>query len=254
MKSVGIGFLLLLLPLLAEAQYPSYPGYTPYSEPTPPLQPKATRSSDKKTRFTEWLLPFILEENKRLVETRQYLWRLLNYLNAGYRLNDEAALWLERLAQQYKLDKDPLVEPEARIELLKRVDALPVSMVLAQAALESAWGQSRFTRVANNLFGIWTYNPSKGVIPLKRATGKKHFVRKFASVGESLSYYMHLLNTQPTYRELRELRYQQRLRGEPLDGLKLAAGLDKYSAKGKDYVSLVRNLIRQNGWQKWDYF
>ncbi len=248
-------FALILTPLAALAQYAGYPGYAPYYSPIQPI-PAApeTAKDDKKTRFSEWLLPFILQENQRLLEQRQSLWRLISYLNAGYRLELDAALWLERLAREYKLKTDPISDPEARIELLKRVDAIPPSLALAQAAIESAWGQSRFTRVANNLFGIWTYDPNKGVLPKARESGKKHYVRKFANAGESLRYYMHLLNTQPAYRKLRELRYRQRLRGEALSGPVLAEGLVKYSAKGKDYVTLVRNMIRQNGWEKWDYF
>ena len=249
----SIGLVLLLMPVFASAQYAGYPSWpaAPVQAPDPP---PASEKKDKKTRFVEWLLPFILEENERLTTQRQYLWRLINYLNAGYRLDVEAALWLERLAREYKLEKDPISDPDARIELVKRVDAIPPSLALAQAALESAWGQSRFTRIANNLFGIWTYDPGKGVLPLARESGKKHYVRKFSDAGESLRYYMHLLNTQPAYRKLRELRYRQRLRGETLNGPLLAEGLDRYSAKGKDYVDILRNMIRQHGWQKWDYF
>jgi len=253
MPSFLLGLVLLILSPGLLAQTAGYPAYPPYYAP-PETPVRNTRPEDKKTRFTEWLLPYILQENQRLLETRQSLWRLISYLDAGYRLELDAALWLERLAQKYKLDSDPISDPKARIELLKRVDAIPPSLALAQAAIESAWGQSRFTRVANNLFGIWTYDPARGVLPQNRESGKKHFVRKFADAGESLRYYMHLLNTQPAYGQLRELRYQQRLRGEALSGVLLAEGLERYSARGKDYVTLIRNMIRQNGWAQWDYF
>jgi Bax protein len=253
MPSVLLGLFLLILSPGLLAQTAGYPAYPPYYAP-PPTPVQNTRPEDKKTRFTEWLLPYILQENQRLMETRQSLWRLISYLDAGYRLEPDTALWLERLAQEYKLDSNPVSDPEARIELLKRVDVIPPSLALAQAAIESAWGQSRFTRIANNLFGIWTFDKNRGVLPKSRESGKKHYVRRFADAGESLRFYMHLLNTQPAYRRLRELRHQQRLRGEALSGPLLAEGLERYSARGKDYVTLIRNMIRQNGWSQWDYF
>ncbi len=243
---------LLLVPPAALAQpYPApYGGYGGYTEPPP----RATRVEDKKTRFAEWLLPYIQQENQRLDALRLKLWRLANYLNAGYGLAPDTAAWLRRLAKTYKLDGDPVSDRKTRDALVRRVDVIPPSLALAQAAIESAWGQSRFTRVANNLFGIWTHDPKKGVLPLNRVDGKKHFVRKFADAGESLRYYGHLLNTQPAYRKLRRLRFEQRLRGEPVSGLVLAGGLDSYSARGRDYVIMVRNLIRQNDWQRYDVY
>ncbi len=258
MLTRSTGLLLLLTPLLTSAQYAAYPGY-PYYPSAPVYAPAqvpapASAQTDRKTRFVEWLLPFIIEENERLAAQRQYLWQLANQLDAGYPLDADASLWLRRLAREYQLKSDPVSDPEARSELLKRVDAIPPSLALAQAAMESAWGQSRFTRVANNLFSIWTLDPDKGVLPLARKGGKKRYVRKFSDAGESLRYYMHMLNTRPDYRKLRELRYRQRLRGVALSGPLLAEGLGQYSSKGKDYIDILRNMIRQQGWQKWDRF
>jgi len=247
-------FFLLLLASSVQAQYYAYPPAASLSTAPPVPASPPVRKDDKKTRFAEWLLPFIIQENQRVMEQRQTAWRLISYLNAGYRLDADSALWLERLAREYRVQDDPLTDPKARNELLLRVDAIPPSLALAQAAIESAWGQSRFTRVANNLFGIWTWDERKGVLPKARKTGKKHYVRKFPDAGASLRYYMHLLNTLPAYRAFRELRHQQRLRGEALSGPLLAEGLDRYSARGKDYVLLIRNTIRSNGWTRWDYF
>ena len=99
--------------------------------------------------------------------------------------NDKS--WLKKLAKKYRLSGDIIGDISLQQELLKRVDEIIPSMALAQAANESAWGTSRFSKQGNNLFGIWTYNSEIGIKPLKREPGKKHFVRKFKSFQESVS-------------------------------------------------------------------
>ena len=127
-----------------------------------------------------------------------------------------------------------------------------MSLVLVQVVNESVWGWSRFAQEVNNLFGIWTYDEDKGIKPLNREEGKTHLVRIFDDYGESVSYYMHTLNSHPAYRELREIRQQLRTSGQEIDGHKLAAGLEKYSARGQVYIELIRSLIRQNRWAQLD--
>jgi cytochrome c oxidase subunit 2 len=126
------------------------------------------------------------------------------------------------------------------------VDAVPAALVLAQAANESGWGTSRFAQEANNLFGMWTWDKDAGLLPERRAANARHFVRVFNNLRGAVDNYLHTINTGPAYRELRMLREQQRLRGEPLSAWKLAAGLSRYSERGEEYVAEIRSIIRFN--------
>ena len=137
-------------------------------------------------------------------------------------------------------------------QLLKRVDIIPASLPLAQAANETGWGTSRFAKEANNYFGIWTYEAEQGLKPRNRESDKKHFVRKFTSPAASVKFYMNLLNTHPAYKELRNIRYSLRQERQKISGVKLAQGLEKYSAKGNEYIKLITLLITQNQWAQLD--
>ncbi len=118
--------------------------------------------------------------------------------------------------------------------------------MLAQAANESAWGTSRFTRVANNLFGQWTWQAAHGIVPASRPEGERYLVRKFPSLRDSVRDYLYNLNVGHAYEGLRRLRHEMRRRGQPLDAAILAAGLSRYSGRGAAYVEEIRRIIRGN--------
>jgi Bax protein len=202
--------------------------------------------------FIASLLPSIKKENRRLLELRQTVEQLLDELDAGGSLSQREQQQIKDLAKQYRVKQDPLTSKAARSELLRKIDIIPSSLTLAQAANESAWGQSRFAQEANNLFGIWTYDKDKGLKPGNREQGKKHLVRIFDDIGESVRYYMHMLNSHPAYDGLRRIREDLRASGQTIDGHTLAAGLEKYSAKGQQYIDLIQSLIRQNKWARLD--
>lgn len=204
--------------------------------------------SAKKQAFMQQLMPYIEKENTRLKRIRQQTRQLIQRLDNHRNISEKSKTWLKKLAKKYQINKDPLQDRQAQQELLNRVDIIPTSLTLAQAANESAWGKSRFASEANNLFGIWTYDESKGLLPQNRDTEKTHLVRKFNNYGESINYYMHLLNTHPAYKKLREIRQQMRKSGQTVEGHALANGLEKYSAKGEKYIDLIQILIRQNQW------
>jgi len=197
---------------------------------------------DSKQAFFAKLRPLIKVENDRLRKLRKTIQNLLAKIQSGHELEDADSELLQALATEYRVEGDPLKSESAQQELLKRVDVIPMSLALAQAANESAWGKSRFAREGNNLFGIWTYDEDKGIVPKQRSNGKTHLVRKFDDLAESVRYYIWNLNSHPAYAEMRELRQQQRESGEPI-GHELAAGLKSYSAKGERYVSLIQQLI-----------
>lgn len=247
--------------------YPVAPNYYPYSYQQP-AQPQSTTQSragasitqkkkppvsKRKVNFVNQIKPIIEQENKRLIKQRYRVLNTLILLNRGYQLKTQDAEWLESLSQKYKLKGDPMEDIYSRDELLDKVDIIPVSLALAQAANESAWGQSRFSREANNLFGIWTFDKNKGLKPKDRDEDKKHLVRKFDSVDESIQYYMLTLNSHPAYKKMRRIRKELRDNEQPITGKALASGLEKYSQKGTEYVELIKKLINQNGWQQLDY-
>ena len=207
---------------------------------------RETPVSERKRRFLAILTPLVLLENRRIEGLRREAVELVETLEGGAALTDAKARRLAALARDFRVDGDPARQPAARADLLARVDTIPVSLALAQAANESAWGSSRFAREAQNLFGIWTYDPAKGVVPRRRAAGKKHLVRRFDSLRDSVRYYMHTLNSHPAYAELRERRARLRADGVRPTGMALSAGLEPYSAKGEAYVRIIRQMIEDN--------
>ncbi|UCB55423.1 MAG: glucosaminidase domain-containing protein [Thiotrichales bacterium] len=268
-------------PAYARAPYPYYPAYRyPHRSENRPAQrsyqaPAATSSASstpvpapvaeqlpavdsnngintglaaKKQAFIATLLPIIDEENRRLSALRAQLLSLFGKLETQGDLNTSEQQQLRKLASRYRVARDPLDDQQARAELLRRIDIIPSSLALAQAVNESAWGESRFALEANNLFGIWTYDQDKGIKPLRREEGKMHLVRIFDDYGDSVRYYMHTLNSHPAYDELRRIRQQLRDTNQVIDGHQLAAGLEKYSAKGRAYIELIQDLIERNRW------
>jgi Bax protein len=248
--------------------YPGTPNYYfpyPYQNPARQQQPVRTETKKlqktKKTnpdiqvlkaKFVQQILPIIQQENRRLIKLRYRILNTFILLNRGYQLKPQDKDWLISLAKKYKVKGDPLTEIKSRVEILKKVDIIPVSLALAQAANESAWGQSRFSIEANNLFGIWTFNKKNGLKPKERDEGKKHLVRKFEHIDESIQYYMLTLNRHAAYRKMRNIRQQLRNSELPITGDAMAKGLEKYSEKGTEYVELIQNLIRQNDWDQLD--
>jgi Bax protein len=236
------------------AQAKLTPGLEQHGKESTPPQTRQSRQDAKsrKQAFIDRLLPVIERENARLQQIRQRSQALLHKLAVGEPISASSQSWLQQLARKYRVEGNPNEDSQARLELSRKVDIIPASLTLAQAANESAWGKSRFAVEANNLFGIWTYDTSKGLVPKKRDASKKHLVRKFADDEESVGYYMHMLNSHPAYQKLREIRYRLRQLQQPIDGQALAAGLEKYSAKGEVYIKLIRDLIRQNQWANLD--
>ncbi len=249
------------VPYYPAYRYPAQPRYpAPQSVPAERHRPAAKAQSDQpetvsppainanKQEFVNTLLPYIEKENKRLLVLRKDILRAINKIQAQRTLRRAEKQRLLKLAKDYRVNGDVLKDAAAREELMQKIDVIPASLALAQAANESAWGKSRFAREANNLYGIWTYDESKGLKPKNREQGKTHLVRIFDDIGDSVLYYMHTLNSHPAYNELRDIRQQQRASNRPIDGHKLAAGLEKYSARGQEYIDLIQQLIRQNDW------
>ncbi len=185
---------------------------------------------ERKQRFIDYLRPVIAEENLKLLALRE-------------RIKVASRQELEKWAKAYRV---PPGETDLRQALLIRVDAVPESLVLAQAAIESGWGTSRFAQQGNNLFGQWCFQKGCGLVPSLRSDDARHEVQKFESVAESVRSYLFNLNTHPAYRLLRERRWALRRQQKPLSGCYLAEGLGSYSQKGGTYVEMVKQVVRVN--------
>lgn len=207
-------------------------------------------TKEKKQAFFDYLRPIVKAENEHILAVRSKLKSLSNTS-----LSKKERKWVMQLAEYYELDKEGFESPADEgfwEELLKRVDVVPVSMVLAQAANESAWGTSRFAVQGNNLFGQWCYSKGCGIVPGQRAEGARHEVAKFNSPAASIVSYMQNINTHPPYESLRDLRSEQRSKGETIKGSILAEGLSSYSERGSEYVKEIKGMIKSNGLAKFD--
>jgi Bax protein len=204
--------------------------------------------TEKKRAFIAYLLPRVEAENQRLAAVRAELAPLIQRALSGERLAEREEARLQALAERYRVDQDAVAahDADALARLLRRVDTIPASLALAQAALESAWGTSRFARDANNYFGQWCFVEGCGLVPARRNSGATHEVRAFDTTLESVQAYMLNLNSHPAYAELREIRAELREDDESPDGAALAAGLEDYSARGEDYIEEIRAVIRVN--------
>jgi Bax protein len=194
----------------------------------------------RKQLFIKSMLPLVLGMNETIQADRKRLVGYAERVKAGVRIVPAERDWLDGMFERYDVEDGDL------LTLIKRVDVIPPSLALAQAAEESGWGTSRFAQQGNALFGQWTQSEDKGLIPAERAKNASYAVKSFGSIAEAVKGYAHNLNTHPAYEEFREARWAAREAGLPLDGHQLAETMRRYSAKGDDYVDAIRRLIRQN--------
>jgi Bax protein len=200
----------------------------------------------RKDAFFDFLTGYIERESQNIVRTRALLEPMWDVVSSGQRLSDVEYLTMLDVAEQYRIDAAELSERQVLQELMERVDVIPTSLVLAQAANESAWGMSRFAREANNIFGQWCFDSGCGLVPARRGVNATHEVKAFASIEESVNAYFLNLNTNGSYQDMREMRAQMRAQGRPLDSMVLARGLTRYSQRGMAYVSELQDIIRVN--------
>ena len=214
--------------------------------------------SIKKRVFLHSLLPQALFVRQEVLDKREKFESILGkidcaaeILDFGSGLEDEnQCSWTDFLVEAdvnfiQKLCKD--YRTTSTEVLLERVDAIPVSIILAQGALESSWGRSRFSREGNSIFGMWTWKTA-GIVPSQREEGKTHRVKAYNSVLDSVRAYQLTLNRLESYKELR----QRRLNTD--DPLVIAEGLTLYSARGQNYVEDIKSVILSNDLQKYDSY
>ncbi|SIN69588.1 Bax protein [Sulfurivirga caldicuralii] len=225
-----------------------------HKEPPLQLTPPDFRTLQGKARkqaFVQFMKPLIEHANAEVSAQRQ---RLLQLYAQRERLDDDSLTWLKRLAEDYGVKAfDPKNNGDWQLLLLRRVDTVPVSLALAQAANESAWGTSRFAREGNNYFGIWCFKPGCGIPPAHPQKGKGYYaVKRFDNAYEAVRYYLHLINTGGAFKNLRQLRAQLREAEKPLTGQTLAPALNHYSQRGDAYPRELAAMIRHNKWNRFD--
>jgi Bax protein len=200
---------------------------------------------DRKRAFFEFIGPAAESQNQVVEERRLIMGGIELKLEYELPLSPDDEIFLESMSQRYRIDRETSnLETVALLD--RRMDVVPVSMVLTQAALESAWGTSRFAQEGNNLFGQWCFEKGCGLVPLRRNESAKHEVAKFDRVDLAVRSYFRNINTQSSYSGLRDVRQGARIEGRQPTGHELAGGLEKYSARGEDYVDELRSMIRSN--------
>lgn len=201
----------------------------------------------KKNDFFAFLLPKVKKANDNILVERRALLSLTNGLPD---LSNSQQSTLANLKEKYEVNIED--NAQAIAELTKRIDIIPASLALAQAANESAWGTSRFAQDGNNLFGQWCYVKGCGLVP-KRRTGKQtHEVAKFDNILASIESYMRNLNSQVAYEKLRNLRAEAREGENQITGISLAKGLWGYSTRREAYIKEIQAMIRHNNLQQFN--
>ena len=195
----------------------------------------------RKEFFIQIVLPLILEENKNIKLDRKRLFSIINKSNN----TKSEKQWLEKKYKQYGI-------PSRDLSILKRrMDIVPVSLALAQAAKETGWGTSRFALKGNALFGQWTWS-GEGLKPKNAEKGEEHKVMKFHSLQLSVRAYLRNLNTHSSYKNLRKAITDLRNRNKLLDSIVLSNHLDKYAETGNEYIKVLQKIITQNNLKDFD--
>ena len=199
-------------------------------------------TSQKKNLFIQIVLPLILAENTKILEDRKKLFKILNknFNTIGERV------WLKRRFKEYKVEDSDLAE------LKTRMDIIPASIAIAQAAKESGWGTSRFALEGNALFGQWTWSKSAGIEPIDKDEDKSHKILAFQILRASVKAYKNNLNTHKGYKEFREARAKLRQEEKKITGLELTKHLNRYAATGKEYTKIIEKIITQNALTDFD--
>ena len=219
------------------------PAGVPSSEALPDFS-TYTDVKAKKTAFFGYMLPLVEARNLHIQGQREQL--LMVAERAQDVLSEQDAKTIAELAAAYRMADADMTSTDLVEELLIRIDTVPTSLALAQAAVESGWGTSRFAVQANNLFGQWCYEKGCGLVPNQRNSGANHEVAKFANVSDAVYSYTRNINTHRAYKDLRVTRAGLREDNETISGHILAEGLLRYSERGKDYVHELQAVIRIN--------
>ena len=231
-RSIHIGIVMLALSFMTTVSY---------------AQKRAISAQGK--AFLIEFLPKILSANQEVLADRDKILACQEeYLKTG-KLTDEDELFLSKTSSKYNVNTFKLDDENDKpsflqefSDLLLRVDIIPVKLVMAQAICESAWGKSYFAEHGNNFFGIHCYTQGCGLVPSGNPNAGFE-VKSYPTIEAGIADYIHTLNTVSAYATIRSLRAKMRKNHRPVDAVKLAEGLSRYSQKGETYIQLIQNLI-----------
>jgi len=189
----------------------------------------------KKETFIKIVLPLIVAENEKILDDKYTLSKIIFKKFT----TDQEKQWLRQKFLEYKVKKGSIEELDIRM------DIIPVSIALAQAAKESGWGTSRFALEGNAIFGQWTWN-GKGIEPLLKDKSKNHKILRFPILRASVKAYKNNLNTHKSYVKFREKRKNLRTKKKKISGLELTKTLNNYAETGSEYTKILSKIILQN--------
>jgi len=188
------------------------------------------------------LLPLVNRSNKKIEKEREFVKKFFKIAEG----NDFRGLDVRNLKNLIRLyHKYHIKQLFDKKQYLKRIDTVPASLALAQAAIESGWGKSRFVLEANNIFGHWTYS-GKGLIPINRDAGKTHMIRIFNSLQSSVNAYVLNLNRNNAYRDFRNRRKKAHDKKRVYNGLMASKTMVNYSALKEKYIKILDSVIKRN--------
>tara|TARA_B100002051_G_C16736265_1_gene641416 strand:+ start:1463 stop:2653 length:1191 start_codon:yes stop_codon:yes gene_type:complete len=196
---------------------------------------KMKSTQKKKDTFIKIIMPLILSENNNILENRKKLFKIL----AKQSNTMGEKVWLKRRFKEYQIEKEDIAE------LKLRMDIVPTSIAIAQAAKESGWGTSRFALEGNAMYGQWTWDKD-GIEPTNKDSNQEHKILRFPMLQSSVKAYMRNLNTHRGYREFRNQRADLRKTNKNISGLDLVKYLYNYAETGSEYVKILRKIITQN--------
>jgi Bax protein len=225
-----------------------------YLSRLPEILPELQNAREKKRLFTSAMLPIILRANELIIADRGRLLDIHGKLERGQALEKAERNWIRITAKQYrvKLSESPSANEVA--EMLYKIDVVPTSLALAQAAMETGWGTSKFAQQGNALFGEWVWgDAAQGIVPSGREEGKTHKIKSFDYLLDSVRSYMTNLNRHRSYEDLRKRRAELREHSLALTGAALAPALIDYSERGKDYVNDILSIINFNEFSALDH-
>ena len=232
---LGIVLLLMLVGVLALTRSAPLPDFAAIDQ-----------VGERKQAFFGFLAPKVREANALIREERARLLGIAKAAEADLKPGWFDRRWLARVSEKYEVLWDPDA-PLAELDVLKRrIDIVPISLALVQAATESGWGRSRFAVDGNNLFGHWCFQEGCGIVPANRRSGARHEVAAFDSVHDSVRRYLWNLNTHEAYQPVREIRARLRGSEQPVTALALADGLVRYSERREDYVEEIKAVLLVN--------
>lgn len=212
-----------------------------------------TNIAERKEAFFNFLQPRIEASNQKILTLRNQVKLLKNrYKKMEQSLTSTEIEFLKMTARIYKITKLNLDE-NGFARLLKKIDIVPPSLAVAQAAKESAWGTSRFAVKGNNYFGQWCFSKGCGLVPSGRTKGATHEVARFDSAQQSVQQYMFNINTHKAYRSLRGIRENLRNNNKEITGLPLSEGLTSYSERGDAYINEIQAMIKHNNLSQLDF-